>query len=503
MGADTFELNEACIDDMQIAMKSGRYSVRSITQQYLARIEALDRHGPAINSVIELNADALTIADELDREYRENGPRGPLHGIPVLLKDSMDTADRMGTTAGSLAMAGSPAPRDAFLVQRLRAAGAIILGKTNLSEWASFRSEHSVSGWSARGGQTRNPYVLDRNPCGSSSGSAVAVAANLCAIAVGTETDGSIVCPSSINGIVGIKPTLGLISRNGVIPIAHSQDTPGPMARTVGDAAILLNVLAGPDPNDPATECSSHNAQSDYTNFLDPNGLRNARLGVARRFFGFNADVDRLIDECITQMKERGAEIIDPIDYPANDGLDESELEVLLYEFKADLNAYLKTRSSLRVKSLSDIIAFNEERRSDEMPYFEQDIMIKAEAKGPLTESAYKDALERNQRLTRDEGIDAVINKYQLDAIVAPTNGPAWLTDWVTGDHISGGCSQPAAIAGYPHITVPAGYVHGLPVGISFFGPAWSEPTLLRIAYAFEQATKRRQTPRFLPTVQF
>jgi amidase len=331
----------------------------------------------------------------------------------------------------------------------------------------------------------------------------VAVAANLCAIAVGTETNGSIVCPSSINGIVGIKPTLGLISRNGVIPIAHSQDTPGPIARTVADAAILLNVLAGPDPNDPATKGASHKAQSDYTKFLDPNGLRNARLGVARRFFGFNADADRLVDECITQMREQGAEIIDPIDYPTNEGLDESELEVLLYEFKADLNAYLKTRSSLRVKSLSDIITFNEERRSEEMPYFEQDIMIKAEAKGPLTESTYKDALEKNHQLTRGEGIDAVISKFGLDVIVAPSNGPAWLTDWVTGDHVSGGCSQPAAIAGYPHVTVPAGFVHGLPVGISFFGPAWSEPTLLRITYAFEQASKRRQTPRFLPTIQF
>jgi amidase len=503
MAAETFELNEATIDDIQHGMKYGRYTARSITQLYLARIESLDRLGPAINSVVELNPDALAIADELDREYKEKGPRGPLHSIPVLLKDSMDTADRMGTTAGSLAMVGPPAPRDALLVQRLREAGAIILGKANMSEWANFRATHSISGWSARGGQTRNPYVLDRNPCGSSSGSAVAVAANLCAAAVGTETDGSIICPSSINGIVGIKPTLGLISRNGVIPIAHSQDTPGPMARSVRDAAILLNVLAGPDPNDSATDGSSSKAQPDYTKFLDPNGLRNARLGVAKRFFGFNADVDRLIDKCIAQMRERGADIIDSIDYPAKEGLDKSELEVLLYEFKADLNAYLRTRSSFLVKTLSDIIAFNERRRSEEMPYFEQDIMIKAEAKGPLTESAYKDALDRNLRLTRDEGIDSVIIKYGLDAIVAPSNGPAWLTDWVAGDHVSGGCSQPAAIAGYPHITVPAGFIHGLPVGISFFGPAWSEPTLLRIAYAFEQATKRRQTPRFLPTVQF
>ncbi len=502
MAAATFDLNEATIADIQQTVKSGQYTARSITQLYLTRIESLDKQGPAINSVIELNPDALTIADELDREFKQTGPRGPLHGIPILLKDSMDTADRMGTTAGSLAMVDSPAPRDAFLVQRLRSAGAVILGKANLSEWANFRATHSVSGWSARGGQTRNPYVLDRNPCGSSSGSAVAVAANLCAIAVGTETDGSIVCPSSVNGIVGIKPTLGLISRNGVIPIAHSQDTPGPMARTVRDATILLNVLAGPDPNDPATEGFASKAKSDYTKFLDPNGLRGARLGIARRFFGSNADGDRVIDGCIAQMKQLGAEIIDPVDYPANEGLDNSELEVLLYEFRADLNAYLKTRSSLRVRSLSDVIAFNEERRSEEMPYFEQDLMIKAEAKGPLTETAYQDALARNHRLTREEGIDAVISKYRLDAIVAPSNSPAWLTDWVTGDHVSGGCSQPAAIAGYPHITVPAGFVHGLPVGISFFGPAWSEPTLLKIAYSFEQATNKRRTPSFLPTVQ-
>lgn len=499
---DTFELNEASIESLQRGMESSRYTARSIVQLYLNRIESVDKHGPTTNSVIELNPDALTIADELDREYRQKGPRGPLHGMPVLLKDSMDTADRMSTTAGSLAMEGSPAPRDAFLVQRLRAAGAIILGKANLSEWANFRASHSVSGWSARGGQTRNPYALDRNPCGSSSGSAVAVSANLCMVSVGTETDGSIICPSGTNGIVGIKPTLGLVSRNGVVPIAHSQDTPGPMARTVRDAAILLNVLAGPDPNDPATKDCAAKGQSDYTKLLDPNGLRGARLGVARRFFGFNAGVDRVINGCIDEMKREGAEIIDPVDYPTHAGLDDSELNVLLYEFKVDLNAYLKTRPSLRVKSLSDIIAFNEERRDREMPYFEQDLMIKAE-KGEVTEGAYKDALENNYRLTRDDGIDAVIGKYRLDAILAPSNGPAWLTDWVAGNHVSGGCSQPAAVAGYPHITVPAGFVHGLPIGISFFGPAWSEPTLLNIAYAFEQASKKRRAPSFRASAQF
>jgi amidase len=503
MVQDVFELNEATVDDVQRGFESGRYTARSLARLYLARIESIDKHGPAVNSVIELNPDALAVADELDREYKQKGPCGPLHGIPVLLKDSMDTADRMKTTAGSLALAKSPATKDAFLVQRLRAAGAIILGKANLSEWANFRDSHSVSGWSARGGQTRNPYVLDRNPCGSSSGSAVAVSANLCAVAVGTETDGSIVCPSAVNGIVGIKPTLGLVSRNGVVPIAHSQDTPGPMARTVRDAAILLNVLAGPDPDDAATKECVVKGQRDYTKFLDLNGLRGAKLGVARRFFGFNAAVDRIMGGCLDEMRQLGATVIDPVDYPTYEWLDDSELEVLLYEFKDDLNRYLKSRSSLIVKTLSDVIKFNEERRSEEMPYFEQDLMLKADKKGPLTDGAYKDALAKNQRATRGEGIDAIVRGHQLDAILAPSNGPAWLTDWVAGNHVSGGCSQPAAVAGYPHITVPAGFVYGLPIGISFFGPAWSEPTLLRIAYSFEQATKKRQMPGFLPSVQF
>ncbi len=498
-----FDPSEVTIDELQQGMQSARYTARSITEGYLARIEALDKHGPAINAVIELNSDALAIADELDREYKRQGARGPLHGIPVLIKDNIDTADRMSTTAGSLALDGSIAPKDAFLVQRLRKAGAVILGKANLSEWANFRASHSVSGWSGRGGQTRNPYVLDRNPCGSSSGSAVAVAANLCVVAVGTETDGSIVCPSAVNGIVGIKPTLGLISRSGVIPIAHSQDTPGPMARTVRDAAILLNVLIGLDPSDPATKDSASNGKPDYTKFLDPHGLRGARLGIARKFFGYNAAMDKMIEVSIAEMKKNGAEIIDLVDYPPHEELNDSELEVLLYEFKADLNEYLKVRADAHVRSLSEIIAFNEERRGEEMPYFEQDIMIKADTKGPLTEKAYMEALARNHQLSRAEGIDAVVEKNHLDAIIAPTTGPAWLTDWVTGDHESGSCSTPAAVAGYPHITVPAGFVRGLPVGISFFGTAWSEPTLLKLAYSFEQATKIRQAPEFLPTVAY
>jgi len=502
MTETSFEFNEATTDQLQEEMRSGRQTARSIVERYLNRIELLNRQSPSLRAVIELNPDALAIAEGLDRERKRNGPRGPLHGIPVLLKDNIDTADRMSTTAGSLALEGSTALEDSFLVKRLRMAGGIILGKTNLSEWANFRSTHPVSGWSARGGQTRNPYALDRNPCGSSSGSAVAVAANLCALAVGTETDGSIVCPSAVNGIVGIKPTLGLVSRNGVVPIAHSQDTAGPMARTVRDATLLLNALAGTDPGDPATLGHSTDSELDYTKYLKSDGLRGARLGIARQYFGSNSGVNRLIDDCITAMKLQGANIIDPVEFVTYRKYDDSELEVMLYEFKHDLGSYLKKRGdSVRVKSLADIIAFNEERRSEEMPYFEQEIMLKAEKKGPLSDEPYRIALARNHKLSRKEGIDAVIATDRLDAIVAPTTGPAWLTDWITGDHESGSCSTPAAVAGYPHISVPAGFVNGLPIGISFFGPAWSEPTLLRIAYSFEQATKARRSPSFLPTV--
>jgi amidase len=499
MTGKQMDLVEETVDGLQHGMRSGQYTARSICEGYIARIEALDKQGPSINAIIEMNPDALAIADELDREYKQKGPRGPLHGIPVLLKDSIDTGDRMMTTAGSLALEDAPAPKDAFLVEQLRKAGAVILGKANLSEWSNFRASHSVSGWSGRGGQTRNPYVLDRNPCGSSSGSAVAVAANLSAIAVGIETNGSIVCPSAMNGIVGIKPTLGLLSRTGIVPIAHSQDTPGPMARTVRDAAILLNALTGIDSNDPTTSEQLAHVPTDYTQFLDPRGLHDARLGIARKYFGSNDAADKVMDDSIAEMKRQGADIVDPIDYPSHEKLNESEFEVLLYEFKADLNAYLKNRGG-PVRSLSDIITFNEERRSEEMSFFGQDIMIKADRKGPLTETAYIGALARNRQLCRTEGIDAVITKYHLDAIVAPTTGPAWLTDWVTGDHESGSCSTPAAVAGYPHISVPAGFVHGLPVGISFFGPAWSEPTLLRLAYSFEQATRIRKPPNFLKT---
>jgi amidase len=496
------ELDEVTIADLQAGIASGKFTARSLTSKYLARIEEVDRHGPSLRCVIEMNPDALAIADALDKERAAKGARGPLHGVPVLIKDNIDTADRMQTTAGSLALAGSRPVRDSFVAQRLREAGAVILGKTNLSEWANIRSSHSTSGWSGRGGLTRNPYALDRNPCGSSSGSGAAVAANLCALAVGTETDGSVVCPSSANGIVGLKPTLGLMSRSGIIPIAHSQDTPGPMARTVSDVAILLNALAGADPRDSATAESTGKRSPDYTRFLDPNGLRGARIGVARKYFAFNDHVDDLMSSVMEEMRRQGAVLVDPADLESHGKFDDSEFMVLLYELKADLNAYLAGRPDGLVHSLKDIIEFNERSKDKEMPYFAQDIFIKAEAKGPLTSKEYLDALEANHRLTRAEGIDGVMDKLHLDAIMAPTGGPAWLTDLINGDHAAGGSSNAAAVAGYPDITVPAGFIAGLPVGVSFFGRAWSEPVLLKIAYGFEQATKVRKAPKFLPSVQ-
>jgi amidase len=497
-----FELDELSVEDLQKALQSGQSTSHTLTEKYLARIQEIDKAGPKINAIIEVNPEALEIAAALDKERKEKGPRGPLHGVPVLIKDNIDTADRMSTTAGSLALLDSRPQKDAFVAAQLRKAGAIILGKTNLSEWANTRSSHSTSGWSGRGGLTRNPYALDRNPCGSSSGTGAAISANLAAVGVGTETDGSIVCPSSANGLAGLKPSVGLVSRSGIIPISHSQDTAGPMARTVRDVAILLGAMAGVDEEDTATAVSKGKAQPDYTKFLDADGLKGARLGVVRKYFGFNDAVDELMNKLIAEMKQAGAEMVDPADIPTIGKFDESEAAVLLYEFKADLAAYFaRLGPSAPMKSLKDVIEFNERNRDKEMPYFGQDTFLKSEQKGPLTSKEYLDAVAKNRRLARAQGIDLVMNRFKLHALVAPTGSPAWLTDLINGDHFSGGSSTAAAVAGYPNINVPAGLISGLPVGISFFGRAWSEPTLLKIAYGFEQLTKARQKPQFLPTV--
>jgi len=501
---DPTSLEEATIVELQEAMQAGRLTARRLAEMYIERIETLDRRGPAINSVAEINPDALDIAAALDHERASSGPRGPLHGIPVLIKDNIATADRMETTAGSLALVGSRPPRDAFVVQGLRKAGALILGKTNLSEWANFRSEYSTSGWSGRGGQVLNPYILDRSPCGSSSGSGAAAAANLAAATLGTETDGSIVCPSSVNGLVGIKPTVGLTSRAGVIPIAHSQDTVGPMCRTVADAAAILGALVGLDPRDPATQASAGMFHSDYTKFLDPNGLRGARIGVARKhYFGRIPRVDAIMDAAIQRMQESGAEIIDPADIATAEQMSSSESEhkVLIFEFKADLNRYLAELVSSPVRTLAEIIAFNNEHASAELPFFGQELFLQAEETTSLSDPEYLAALDENHRLARQEGIDAVMDKFNLDALVAPTGGPAWTIDLINGDHHLGGSSQPAALAGYPIITVPAASIFGLPVGVSFIGRAFSEPTLIRLAYAFEQATQARRPPQYRPTL--
>ncbi len=497
-----FELEEITISELQDGMKSGKFTAKSLVEKYGARIDEIDKTGPAVNAVIEKNPDAMAIAEDLDREFKAKGPRSRLHGIPILIKDNIDTADRMMTTAGSLALVGSKPPKDSFVAMRLRAAGAVILGKTNLSEWANIRSSHSTSGWSGRGGLTRNPYALDRNPCGSSSGTGAGISANFAAAGIGTETDGSIVCPSSANGLAGIKPTVGLVSRSGIIPISSSQDTAGPMGRTLRDAAILLSALTGIDPEDQATSASAGKSQADYSQFCDPNGLKGARIGVARKFFGFNDAVDALMEESIDVMRRQGAIIVDPADVATLGKFDESEGIIFLYELKSGLASYFaRLGASAPVRSLKDVIDFNERNRQKEMPYFGQDMFIKSQAKGGLTEKEYVDALTRNHQLARTEGIDAVMDKNQLDALIAPTGGPAWITDLVTGDHFSGGSSNAAAVAGYPNINVIAGSVLGLPVGISFFGRAWSEPTLIKLAYGFEQATKARKAPRFLQSI--
>ena len=496
-------MQEWTISELQEKMTSGKLSARQLAEMYLGRIATIDEGENGINSIIELNPDALVIAEQLDVERKDGKIRGLLHGIPVLIKANIDTFDRMSTTAGSLALEGTVALQDAFLVERLREAGILILGKTILSEWANFRGKNSTSGWSSLGGLTCNPYALDRTACGSSSGSAAAVAANLCAAAVGTETDGSIICPAQTNGIVGIKPTLGLVSRSGIIPIAHSQDTAGPMARTVGDAATLLGAMTGVDEADAATGLGQERVYEDYTQFLDPEGLKGAHIGVARSLFGTDKRVIAIIESGLDTMKSQGAELID-VELPSSDKFGKTELEVLLYEYKSDLNAYLANRGRMvNVHSLEDVIKFNEENQDRVLPYFGQERMEEAQKKGALTGKRYLNALEKNHRITRDEGIDAVMKEHELDAIVCPSGGPAWLIDLINGD---GGRSWDmdstsyAAVAGCPHITVPAGYIFGLPIGISFFAGAWQEPELIKLAYAFEQATKVRVPPKFLPT---
>ncbi len=497
------QLEEATIHDLQEAMASGQVTSQQLTERYIARIVALDQSGPMLRSVIEVNPDALDIARQLDEERQAQGIRSPLHGIPILLKDNIATLDKMQTTAGSLALVGSRPPRDAFVAQKLREAGAVLLGKTNLSEWANWRSTTSSSGWSARGGQTRNPYVLDRTACGSSTGSAVAIAANLAAASLGTETDGSIICPATSNGLVGIKPTLGLTSRAGVIPISHSQDTVGPFGRTVTDAAILLSAITGVDVHDAVTQESTGKFYNDYTQFLDAQGLRGARIGVARQtYFGYNSKSDAIAEAAIEVMRSLGAEIIDPANIPTSERLasSDTELTVLLHEFKADLNAYLATLTNTPIRSLADLIAFNAAHATEEMPYFGQELFMRSQETTSLEDSAYLSALADNHRLARQEGIDAVMNEHNLDALVMPSGGPSWSIDLITGDHTIGGCEQVAALAGYPLVSVPAGFTFDLPVGITFLGRAYSEPTLIKLAYAFEQATKVRRVPQYLVT---
>ena len=497
-----FELDEATVSQLQRDLASGKYTSRRLTELYLARIEQIDRSGPMINSVIEINPDAIAIADFLDVERKAKGARGPLHGIPVLIKDNIDTADRMRTSAGSLALAESIAPADSGVAKRLRDAGAVIMGKTNLSEWANFRSSHSSSGWSGRGGLTRNPYVLDRNPCGSSAGTGASISASLATIGVGTETDGSIVCPSNVNGLVGIKPTVGLVSRAGIIPISASQDTAGPMCRTVADAAALLGVLAGEDARDPATARARGRMTVDYTRFLDAGGLQGARIGVARDLFSPPPAVAAAFEESIAALKSAGAVLIDPVTFKSLEHMGDAETIVLRTEFKAGVNAYLASLGpNAPHKSLADLIRYNDAHRDREMPYFGQETFLASEKAVALTAPSYRAALEKCRRLTRTMGIDAVLVRHRLDAIVAPTGGPAWTTDLVNGDHFSGDSSTLAAVAGYPSITVPSGLIHGLPVGLSFIGGAWQEGTLVRLAFAFEQTTKVRRKPAYLATL--
>jgi amidase len=499
-------VEEATIADLQAAMAAGRVTARRLVELYLERIEAIDRQGPTLNSIMEINPDALAIAQSLDEERAARGPRGPLHGIPILLKDNIATADAMQNTAGSLALVGARVPRDAFVAGKLREAGAVMLGKANLSEWANFRGDHSTSGWSGRGGQVRNPYVLDRSPCGSSAGSTVAVAASLAAASLGSETDGSILCPSAINGVVGIKPTVGLTSRAGVIPISHSQDTIGPHARTVADAAALLGAIVGVDARDPATEGSVGKFFRDYTQFLHVDGLRGMRIGIARTvYFGYSAKTDEIINAAIEHMRELGAIIVDPAEIPTAEQMSKSEAELtlMLYEFKANLNSYLAELTESPVRTLADIITFNTAHAEEELLYFGQELLQRAQETTSLEDPKYLAALEESRRLSRQEGMDAVLDAHQLDALVMPTCGPSWCIDLVNGDYFGGASSQPAAQAGYPAISVPSGHIFGLPVGVTFMGRAYSEPTLIKLAYAYEQATKARRVPHYAPTLAY
>lgn len=496
----SFELAETSLGELRAGLESGRWTSASICEAYLQHIDAVDASGPGLNSIIEVNPDALRIAERLDAERQDGGVRGPLHGIPVLLKDNIATADNMETTAGSLALVGSRVPRDSGVAQRLRSAGAILLAKTNLSEWANFRSRHSTSGWSARGGLTLNPYFLDRNPCGSSSGSGVAVSAGMAPLAIGTETNGSIVCPSSVNGIVGIKPTVGLVGRSGIIPISHTQDTAGPMARTVSDAAELLGALVGTDPQDEATRAAEGRGHQDYTRFLDQQGLRGARIGLLREYWGRHPDLDRMLEQAVSAMQEAGATCVDIEELQEVGATREPGLEVMLYEFKAGLNRYLDDLApGAGIRTLDDLIEFNERNRDAEMPYFGQDILESAARRGPLDTPQYRNALARSRDGCR-HAIDSTLAARGLDAFFAPTTGPAWVTDLVHGDRSSfPACSSAAARAGYPHVTVPGGQVFSLPVGVSFFGRAWSEPRLLTLAHSFETTTRHRYPPAMLP----
>jgi amidase len=497
---EKFELEEKTVLELQKAMESGQRTSRSICELYLKRIKDIDQISGGLNSVIELNPDALAIADGLDKERAAGKLRGPLHGIPIMVKDNIDTGDKMMTTAGALALVGNIANQDAFIIEKLHEAGAVLLGKTNLSEWANFRSTRSSSGWSGRGRQTRNPYALDRNPCGSSAGSAAAVSANLCAITIGTETNGSIVCPSSSNGIVGIKPTVGLWGRSGIIPISATQDTAGPMARSVADAVALLGPITGVDPLDDRTKESEGKRFTDYSQFLDKDGLQGKRIGVMRSSFGFHEKVDKIMEEAIATMEKAGATIIDPVEFKTRKKFGNSGYQVLLYEFKDGVNKYLSSANA-KVKTLAEVIQFNKDNQSESMPYFEQEILVDAESKGDLNTAKYKEALSKVLKLSREKGVDAMLAEHNLDAVIAPTGGPSWLIDVINGDHFGGGSSSPAARAGYPNITVPAGYVLGMPVGMSIFSGAYKEPELIAMAYAFEQASKVRVAPTLPPTL--